>query len=182
MRRGVRLAPVLAMLLLGCARSSDTAPEGAGHELAAAAELPSVAGSAAHGTVTMTFQSGGVRIIADLEGLTPGAHAFTILAGPSCPASDSLLPAAHFNPTAQPHGDGDSDMRHLGDLGNVVADAAGHVHFDTLDRSLTLEGPEAIVGHALAVHARPDQPTVQPDGDAGPVVACGVIALRPTTP
>lgn len=182
MRRGVRLAAALALLLLGCARSSDAPTGAAGQALAASAELAPVPGSAAHGTVSMTFQSGGVRIIADLDGLTPGAHALTILAAASCPANDSLLPPAHFNPTAQPHGGDDSGMRHLGDLGNVVADATGHAHFDGLDRSLTLEGPEAIVGHALAVHARPDQPTVQPDGDAGPVVACGVIALRPATP
>jgi Cu-Zn family superoxide dismutase len=177
-----RVAATLVLLLLGCARSSDQAPEAAGHALAAVAELAPVPGSAAHGTVTMTFQSGGVRVIADLEGLTPGAHSFTILAASACAPADSLLPPAHFNPTAQPHGDGDASQRHLGDLGNVMADASGHAHFDRFDRSLTLEGPEAIVGHVLAAHARADQPTVQPDGDAGPVVACGVIALRPTTP
>jgi len=181
MRRAARLAPAFALLVLGCARSSE-APEASGHELAAAAELAAAPGSAAHGTVTMTFQSGGVHIVADLEGLTPGAHAFTILAASGCASPDSVPSPAHFNPTAQPHGDGDSGMRHLGDLGNLVADEGGRVHLDRLERSLTLEGPEAIVGHALAVHARPDQPTVQPDGDAGPVVACGVIALKPQRP
>lgn len=180
--RGGWLAATPVLLLLGCARSSDRATEAAGHALAAVAELAPVPGSAAQGAVTMTFQSGGVRIIADLEGLTPGAHSFTILAASDCAPADSLSPPAHFNPTAQPHGDGDASQRHLGDLGNLVADAGGHAHFDRFDRSLTLEGPEAIVGHALAVHARADQPAVQPDGDAGPVVACGVIALQSPSP
>jgi len=177
-----RLTAVVLLAMTGC--SSGNSPVGeppALPPLSAEANLVSASGRV-RGTVTLTREQGGVHIVARIEGLAPGAHAFTILAARSCDDADSLTAPEHWNPTQQPHGDVDSGRRHLGDLGNLVADASGNARYDRLDRGLTLEGPEAITGHALVVHVRADDPEVQPDGAAGPGIACGVITLVPRHP
>ncbi|ALC15120.1 copper/zinc superoxide dismutase [Desulfuromonas soudanensis] len=48
-------------------------------------------------------------------------------------------------------------------------------HLEIVDQFLSLEGPDAIVGKTVIVHAQPDDLSSQPTGNAGPRVACGVI-------
>ena len=68
--------------------------------------------------------------------------------------------------------------RHVGDLGNVVADDTGHAHYERVDAIIKLNGPNSIIGHAMIVHANPDDFITQPTGNAGGRVACGIIAER----
>ena len=41
---------------------------------------------------------------------------------------------------------------------------------------LALNGKNSILGHALVVHAGPDDLTSQPSGNSGEVIGCGIIA------
>jgi superoxide dismutase, Cu-Zn family len=92
-----------------------------------------------------------------------------------CSAPDAASAGGHFNPTGQPHAAREAPARHLGDLGNVEADASGKVQIKLVDPKLRLDGPESIVGKAIIIHEKADDYTTQPTGNAGGRVACGVV-------
>ena len=175
---------VLVILLVGgCSSSRPTdnavaaSPESI-HPLTAVADLSPIGDNTVRGTVTLTREPGGTHIVANVEGLTAGDHAFQILEASRCPSyADSTAALLHFNPTGAPHGADAAASRHLGDLGNLTADPSGNAHYDRVDAGLSLEGPASVVGHVLVVRAGADDPAAQPDGNAGPRTACAVITL-----
>ncbi|GAV05885.1 hypothetical protein RvY_15948-1 [Ramazzottius varieornatus] len=84
----------------------------------------------------------------------------------------------HYNPTRSEHGT--LENGHVGDLGNVCADDTGRASFRIESRRLRL--PD-IIGRALALHDRnddygrgPANSSTKSDGNAGPKIACGIIA------
>lgn len=135
-------------------------------------------GNKVTGTVTFTAEEGGVHIIADLEGLTPGDHGFHIHEFGDCSAPDGTSAGGHFNPTKKPHGSPQSEERHVGDLGNITAEANGRAHYDRIDHQIELSGENSIVGHSVVVHAKADDFVTQPTGNSGSRVACGVIVAE----
>lgn len=159
-------------LWFGCATDKSD------HSHAAVAHLSPTQGNSVRGTVTFTKVRDGVRVVADVSGLTPGSHGFHIHEKGDCSAPDASSAGGHFNPTGTQHGAPDSEMRHVGDLGNLLADASGRAHLVRVDRHLMLDGSSSIVGRGVIVHAKPDDLKSQPAGDAGPRVACGVIQSR----
>jgi Cu-Zn family superoxide dismutase len=132
-------------------------------------------GSKVTGSATFTLVDGGVAISADVYGLTPGKHGFHVHEHGDCSSADGSSAGGHFNPLGTRHGGPDSAERHAGDLGNLVADASGHAHYERLDKVITLEGRNSIVGRSLVVHASSDDLISQPAGNAGGRLACGVI-------
>lgn len=132
-------------------------------------------GNKVTGTVTFTAVDGGVRVIADIEGLTPGEHGFHIHEFGDCSAPDGTSAGGHFNPTKKEHGAPENSERHAGDLGNVTADANGKAHYDRVDNVIELNGPNTIVGRSVIVHAKVDDYVTQPTGNSGSRLACGVI-------
>lgn len=141
----------------------------------AVAELEATEGNEASGTLSFTALDRGVRIKADIEGLSPGQHGFHIHAQGDCSAPDASSAGGHFNPTDAEHGAPDDETHHAGDLGNIEADATGRVMLDREFPFLTLSGENGILGKAVVVHAGQDDLESQPAGDSGPRVACGVI-------
>jgi len=129
------------------------------------------------GKVTFTQVEGGVRVQAELTGLTPGEHGFHVHQYGDCAAMDGKCAGGHFNPTGAPHGGPESAERHVGDLGNITADASGKAVYDRVDKLLALNGPHSIIGRSIIVHAGRDDLTSQPSGDAGARVGCGVIGI-----
>ena len=73
--------------------------------------------------------------------------------------------------------------RHVGDLGNIVADAEGKVDYTFHDKVISLKGTNNIIGRTLIVHAdeddlgRGDFPDSKTTGHAGARVSCGVIGI-----
>ena len=143
----------------------------------AVAVLSPTKGSNVSGTVTFTQVNGGVRIVADVTGLTPGKHGFHIHEFGDCSALDATSAGGHFNPRHIQHGGPDASMRHAGDFGNLEANAAGTAHYDRVDKTISLNGAESIVGHGVIVHEKVDDFVTQPTGNAGARVACGVIGV-----
>jgi Cu-Zn family superoxide dismutase len=143
----------------------------------AIAVLHPTQGSTVTGTVTFTKESAGVRVVADLTGLTPGTHGFHIHEFGDCSAPDAASAGGHFNPGHAPHAGPDADARHAGDLGNITADSAGVAHYERLDPHMSLTGPNSIIGRGVIVHEKADDLTTQPTGAAGGRVACGIIGV-----
>ena len=151
------------------------APPESIHPATAMADLSPTAGNTVRGTVTFTQEDGGVRVVADLAGLTPGDHGIHIHERGDCSATDASSAGDHFNPTGSPHAGPDAAQRHEGDLGNITADASGNARYDRVDPKLSLEGDQSIVGRAIVVHVGNDDLNTQPAGNSGPRTACGVI-------
>ena len=57
----------------------------------------------------------------------------------------------HFNPEGVEHGAPTDAVRHIGDLGNIVADAAGVAKVDITDSKIQLTGSNSIVGRTVVV-------------------------------
>jgi Cu-Zn family superoxide dismutase len=143
----------------------------------AVAVLHSTMGNEVTGLVTFVSTSEGVRVTADVQGLTPGKHGFHIHEYGDCSAPDGSSAGGHFNPEGKPHGGPTESNRHVGDMGNITADTNGKAHFEWTDKLLSLRGAHSIIGRAVIVHAGEDDLKSQPTGDAGARVACGVIGI-----
>jgi Cu-Zn family superoxide dismutase len=146
----------------------------------AVAVLHPTEGNEVSGIVTFTKVADGVKLVADVNGLAPGRHGFHIHEYGDCSAVDATSAGGHFNPLGMPHGAPTDAKRHLGDLGNLIADSLGQAHYERTDTMLVLNGPNSIIGRAVIVHAGEDDLVSQPTGNAGPRVACGVIGVAKT--
>jgi Cu-Zn family superoxide dismutase len=167
------LASVLALCAAALtARAADDADV-----QKAVAVLAPTQGSRVMGTVTFTKTADGVKVVADISGLTPGKHGFHVHEFGDCSDPKGESAGGHFNPDKHRHAGPETSPRHAGDLGNIEADASGKARLEVTDKSMKLSGGDAIVGHAVIVHEKVDDLTTQPTGNAGGRLACGVIGV-----
>jgi Cu-Zn family superoxide dismutase len=141
----------------------------------ATVKLAPTANQTARGEVTFTAGPDGVHVVGTFSGLVYGEHGFHVHEKGDCSAPDGASAGGHFNPAGKPHASREADARHAGDLGNIKADPYGLARVDFVDKTLSLSGPESIVGKAVIVHEKVDDYTTQPSGNAGARQACGVI-------
>jgi Cu-Zn family superoxide dismutase len=134
-------------------------------------------GSQVKGTVIFKQTPIGVKITADFTGLTPGLHGFHIHEFGDCSAPDGTSAGGHFNPSDQPHGAMMDASRHAGDMGNIMADAAGNSHIEFTDKMMTLNGENSIINKGMIIHKNEDDLKTQPTGNAGARVGCGTIVI-----
>lgn len=134
-------------------------------------------GGSVSGRVTLVDAEGGLRVTAEIQGLSPGPHGLHIHEFGDCSAPDGSSAGGHFNPTSEPHGGPSDEHRHVGDLGNVVADKQGNARLEHRYDRLALEGPLGVLGRSVVVHANPDDLRTQPTGNTGARLACGVIGV-----
>jgi len=135
------------------------------------------------GVVRFSMEAKTLHIDYSIKGLTDGAHGFHIHQyGDLTDGCDSAC--AHFNPDGTEHGGLDSEVRHLGDLGNIESEdgvAEGRISTDTL--SLDGKKRNCIVGRMIIVHEDRDDLGLGGDaeslktGNAGKRLGCGVIGL-----
>jgi Cu-Zn family superoxide dismutase len=146
--------------------------------LKAIAVLYPTAGNKVSGTVTFTEEADGVQVKGDITGLTPGKHGFHVHEFGDCSAGDLSSAGGHFNPTNKPHAGPDAAERHVGDMGNVEADASGRAKLDYVDHDISLTNEErSVIGRSAVIHAKADDLKSQPAGDSGARIACGVIGI-----
>jgi Cu-Zn family superoxide dismutase len=119
-------------------------------------------------------------IVANMDGMTPGYHGFHI--HESSNFTDGCTSAgSHYNPFNMSHGGPTSNVRHVGDLGNVLADLTGNARLNMDDNLITLEGETSIVGRACVVHdmyddyGRGGQNDSMTTGHAGGRINCGEV-------
>uniref|UniRef100_A0A6I8PGW3 Superoxide dismutase copper chaperone n=2 Tax=Ornithorhynchus anatinus TaxID=9258 RepID=A0A6I8PGW3_ORNAN len=113
-----------------------------------------------------------------IDGLEPGPHGLHVHQYGDVTQNCASC-GEHFNPTGASHGGPRDPQRHLGDLGNVYADAQGRAVFRMEDEQLKLWD---VIGRSLVVDAGEDDlgrgghPLSKISGNSGERLACGIIA------
>ena len=178
--RSIPTVLALALLATACAGAPAPAtttpgPAADGGIQAARVALQSPTGVV--GTLVFRTVPDGGEVDGEITGLAPGAHGFHIHEVGECTPPDFKSAGAHFNPTAAPHAAPTAAAHHLGDLGNIDADAEGKAKVHVVAAlSLDPRSAASIMGKAVVVHASADDLSSQPAGNAGDRIACGVIA------
>jgi len=127
-----------------------------------------------------------VEVTVTVSGLKAGAHGLHLHAIGKCEAPAFTAAGGHFDPG--PNGIGHPDTTHpyhMGDLPNLVANAAGKATVKAITTRVTLgDGPLSLFdadGTAIIIHANPDQGVTgetKSGLSGGPRVACGVVTKR----
>ncbi|PON42815.1 Superoxide dismutase [Cu-Zn] [Trema orientale] len=135
--------------------------------------------SQVEGVVTLTQDdSGPTTVKVRVTGLTPGPHGFHLHEYGDT-TNGCISTGAHFNPNNLTHGAPEDDVRHAGDLGNIIANAEGVAETTIVDSQIPLSGPNSVVGRALVVHELEDDlgkgghELSLTTGNAGGRLACG---------
>ncbi|KAL7639835.1 UNVERIFIED_CONTAM: hypothetical protein RMT77_009248 [Armadillidium vulgare] len=137
------------------------------------------------GRLTITAVQDGVLIEGQITGLSPGLHGFHIHENGDL-GNECKNAGPHFNPFNRNHGEPNSNERHVGDLGNILADENGIARIHVFDAQPSLDtSSQAYVGNrAIVVHASPDDlgqggnPESLKTGNAGSRLGCGVILIQ----
>jgi Cu-Zn family superoxide dismutase len=150
----------------------------------AQARLEPKSGSTVDGLARFAIDRGVVSMDLTLSGLTEGPHAVHLDENGDCLGMDAMSTGPHWNPLNAPHGRFDMPPYHLGDVGNVRADAEGRASlvFATDEWSVGTGKSNDIVGRALVIEERRDDFVTQPDGNSGKHLACGAIELTAGAP
>jgi len=141
--------------------------------------LSATEGNNVAGWVKFEQTAHGTRVTAEVRNLTPGLHGFHVHHLGDISAADGTATAGHYNPGGHDHGlpsghGGHAHVGgHVGDFGNLDANADGVATFDVTFKDLKLH---AILGRSIIVHRDEDDGS-QPTGNAGPRIAQGVIGI-----
>ncbi|XP_065851245.1 superoxide dismutase [Cu-Zn], chloroplastic-like [Euphorbia lathyris] len=132
--------------------------------------------SSIEGVVTLTQDDDGPTTVnVRVTGLSPGLHGFHLHEyGDTTNGCISTGP--HFNPNKLTHGAPEDEVRHAGDLGNIVANAEGIVEATIVDSQVIF----SFVVHELADDlGKGGHELSLSTGNAGGRLACGVVGLTP---
>ena len=178
MRKTTHIATLILLVLvipalIGCATISITTKP----VTKAVATIRPLQDSGVQGVVTFIQEGNGVRVIADITGLTPGKHGFHIHEFGDGTAADGLSLGGHYNPGNTMHGGPEDGDRHVGDLGNIEADRSGRAKYNRLDTEISLDGRKSIIGRSVVIKEKVDDFKTQPGGGAGIRVAYGIIGI-----
>lgn len=96
-----------------------------------------------------------VEVTVNVTGLPPGSHGFHIHQYGDI-SKGCASAGGHYNPLSMNHGGPNSSVRHVGDLGNIVANADGIVLHCRKYHNFTLHGTHSILGRSIIIHADED--------------------------
>lgn len=123
-----------------------------------------------------------VKLTGEITGLAEGDHGFHVHEfGDN--TNGCVSAGGHFNPFSKTHGGPKDEIRHVGDLGNVIATADGKAKIEIEDKMIKLTGPHSIIGRTMVVHEGKDDlgqggnDESKKTGNAGGRQACGVIGI-----
>ncbi len=143
----------------------------------ASTELVATSGSAVKGSLRFEQIDDDTVLVKGLvAGLTPGKHGLHVHVNGNCDSPDGMSAGGHYAPYGGHHGSPDGKDHHLGDLGNILADANGvaEVKIEVHGVSLALIGLNSIIDRSIVIHAKEDDFS-DPAGNSGARLGCGVI-------
>ena len=167
------LSAILLAVLAGCV----SIPAALKPPTKAVAVILPLHDSGVRGTVTFIQEGNGVRVVAEITGLSPGKHGFHIHEFGDGTTADGLALGGHFNPGNTMHGGPEDQERHVGDLGNLEADKSGRAKYNRLDTRIALHGRNSIIGRSVVIKEKVDDYKTQPGGGAGQRIAYGIIGI-----
>jgi len=127
------------------------------------------------GTARFTQKGESVVMKLKVKNLTPGIHAVHIHEKADCSAADGTSTGGHWNPSKNDHGKWGAEHFHMGDIGNLTADASGNAELTFTTDKWCLDCTDEsknIMNKGLIVHAAADDFHTQPTGNAGGRVGC----------
>lgn len=129
-----------------------------------------------------------VKVKINLKGFEPGSvHGFHVHeSGDLTRGCDSMC--AHFNPFNVTHGGREDEIRHVGDLGNIIANDEGIVQMEFKDHLIKLRGDQTnIIGRGLIIHegiddcGKTSHELSKTTGNSGKRIACTIIGYASTS-
>jgi len=128
------------------------------------------------GTITLTEDDDGVKVVVNVENAKPGMHATHIHEKADCSGKGFKTAGGHFNPDKSPHGLPTAEKHHLGDLGNMTVgkDGKGTLELEVKGANLEEGDAHSFLDRAIIIHAKKDT-GAQPAGAAGARIGCGEL-------
>jgi superoxide dismutase, Cu-Zn family len=146
----------------------------------AIAILAPTQGNRASGVVRFRDSGAGLDVYATIDGLSDGEHAYHVHVFGDCSAKDGTSAGPHFHYTGSSF---DKSVGFItGNLGELRATRDLTATHHARHPAASLHGKFSIIGRAVVVHAKPNDPSVTPDGGAGARLACGVIGIGGSEP
>ena len=124
-------------------------------------------------------------IRAIVNGLATGQHGIHIHQYGNL-STGCMSTGSHYNPFNQTHGSPTSQIRHVGDMGDIVTPESGPAILETEDELIKLNGETSVIGRAIVVHSVVDDFGLGGfndsllTGHAGVRMACCVIGIAQT--
>lgn len=141
----------------------------------AVAVLRPTSGSQVQGLVLFRETNDGLRVFTTVTGLPDGVHAYHVHVFGDCSAPDASSAGPHFHFTGSSFSKEEAEI--TGNLGEIFAAAGKSPTHQARIARATLQGGYSLIGRAVIIHARGNDPKHPPDGDAGDRLACGVIGI-----
>ncbi|XP_066911539.1 superoxide dismutase [Cu-Zn]-like [Clytia hemisphaerica] len=139
--------------------------------------------STVSGTINIKQFRNGVRITGQVKGIPAGKHGFHVHQYGDLSNGCASF-GGHFNPFGLTHGAPTDQIRHVGDLGNIVANSNDISNINIFDRQVSLVGKFNVFGRGLVIHAGVDDLGRGGDagslatGNAGSRLACCIIVHK----
>lgn len=132
-----------------------------------------------YGDVTITtLKDGTTNVQANVYGLAPNSvHGFHIHQYGHL-TKDGMGSGGHYNPTNNNHSLPNNPDRHIGDMGNIQADATGKATYLLNSDIIKLTGEHSVIGRTVIVHEKEDDGVSQPTGNAGSRFAQCVLGIK----
>ena len=129
-----------ALLVTGCKKEDPIKSTPSTVVTSAICVIVPIEGNSCNGIVTFENTPAGVRIVADIGGLTANQkHGFHIHQFGDVSGLDGKSAGGHYDPEdTKNHGQPGDATGHAGDLGNLEADGDGKAHYDATIKGISV--------------------------------------------